>query len=77
MPDYRALEQEQQSRLATVKAQRDHAAVAAAIAAVKDAAAGATPLMEPIIAAVRVRATLGEISDALRAVWGTYRGAGG
>ena len=32
--------------------------------------------MDPIIAAVRARATLGEISDALREVWGTYHGAG-
>jgi methylmalonyl-CoA mutase N-terminal domain/subunit len=30
--------------------------------------------MPPIIDAVRARATLGEISDALRAVWGVYRG---
>ncbi len=76
LPDYRALEQEQQARLAAVKAARDDSAVSAAIAAVKTAAAGTVPLMEPVIAAVRVRATLGEISDALRAVWGTYRGAG-
>ena len=33
----------------------------------------AAPLMEPIVAAVRARATLGEISDALRRVWGEYR----
>ena len=30
------------------------------------------PLMEPIIDAVRARATLGEISDALRGAWGTH-----
>ena len=77
VPDYRALEQEQQGRLAAVKAGRDGAAVAGAIAGVKTAAAGSQPLMEPVIAAVRARATLGEISDALRAVWGTYRAAGG
>jgi hypothetical protein len=28
--------------------------------------------MEPIIDAVRARATLGEISDSLRGVWGTH-----
>jgi methylmalonyl-CoA mutase N-terminal domain/subunit len=76
LPDYRALEQEQQARLAAVKATRDSAAVSAAIAGIREAAAGAVPLMEPIITAVRLRATLGEISDALRAVWGTYRAAG-
>jgi len=32
--------------------------------------------MNPIIDAVRARATLGEISDTLRDVWGTYRGEG-
>jgi methylmalonyl-CoA mutase N-terminal domain/subunit len=31
--------------------------------------------MPPIIEAVRARATLGEISDVLRAAWGTYRPA--
>jgi methylmalonyl-CoA mutase N-terminal domain/subunit len=31
--------------------------------------------MPLIIEAVRARATLGEISDSLRAVWGTYRAA--
>jgi len=40
-----------------------------------EAAAGdpAAPLMEPIIEAVRARATVGEISDVLRSVWGLYR----
>ncbi len=36
---------------------------------------GTTPLMPPIIDAVRARATLGEISDTLRDVWGVYRPA--
>jgi methylmalonyl-CoA mutase N-terminal domain/subunit len=31
--------------------------------------------MPPILVAVRARATLGEISDTLREVWGTYRSA--
>jgi methylmalonyl-CoA mutase N-terminal domain/subunit len=42
---------------------------------VRAAAAGEEGLMPPILAAVRARATLGEISDALRAVWGIYRPA--
>jgi methylmalonyl-CoA mutase N-terminal domain/subunit len=33
--------------------------------------------MPPILAAVRAEATLGEIADALRAVWGEYRDEGG
>ncbi|HEY4322145.1 MAG TPA: methylmalonyl-CoA mutase family protein [Gemmatimonadales bacterium] len=75
-PDYRALEREQQQRLASVKQQRDATAVAAALATIGEVARGESPLMEPIIAAVRLRATLGEISDVLRDAWGTYRGAG-
>ncbi len=37
--------------------------------------AAAAPLMEPILDAVRARATVGEISDVLRGVWGVYRPA--
>jgi methylmalonyl-CoA mutase, N-terminal domain len=33
------------------------------------------PLIEPILGAVRARATVGEISDVLRGVWGVYRPA--
>jgi methylmalonyl-CoA mutase N-terminal domain/subunit len=76
LPDYHTLEGEQRERLAHVKSQRDATAVAAALAAVKLAAAGVDPMMPPIVTAVRARATLGEISDALREVWGTYRGEG-
>ena len=75
-PNYPALEARQRERLAAVKAARDSAAVAAALADVAAAAAGVHSLMPPIIHAVRARATLGEISDALRRVWGTYRPVG-
>jgi methylmalonyl-CoA mutase N-terminal domain/subunit len=74
-PDYSALEAEQRSRLAEVRRRRDGKAVAAALEDISSAAAGTAPLMAPIITAVRARATLGEISDALRAVWGIYRPA--
>jgi methylmalonyl-CoA mutase, N-terminal domain len=81
-PDYSALERGQQARLAAVRAARDAAAHAAALAALKAAAppyavAGAArqPLMPLIIDAVRARATVGEISDVLRAEWGEYRPA--
>ncbi|HEY3933721.1 MAG TPA: methylmalonyl-CoA mutase family protein, partial [Gemmatimonadales bacterium] len=76
VPDYHALEQEQRARLAEVKRRRDSTAVASTLAAIGSAAAGTTPLLPPIIEAVRVRATLGEISDTLRAVWGTYHADG-
>jgi methylmalonyl-CoA mutase N-terminal domain/subunit len=36
------------------------------------ARAPAAPLMEPILDAVRARATLGEISDVLRSAWGVH-----
>ena len=74
-PDYSALEAEQCSRLAEVKRGRDGAAVAASLRDVRQAAGTAAPLMPPIIDAVRARATLGEISDTLRGVWGIYRPA--
>ena len=41
----------------------------------ESAATPRTPLMPLIVDAVRARATVGEISDALRAVWGEYRPA--
>ena len=74
-PDFSALEARQRARLAEVRRRRDSGGVHAALAALRAAAAGTTPLMPPIIEAVRARATLGEISDTLREVWGVYRPA--
>ncbi|HET9134502.1 MAG TPA: methylmalonyl-CoA mutase family protein [Gemmatimonadales bacterium] len=76
-PDFAALERDQATRLAAAKAARDAGAVEAALAEVRRVAQSADSLLPPIIAAVRVRATLGEISDALRAEWGTFRGGHG
>ncbi len=73
MPDYQALAEHQRERLAAARASRDAGAVDRALEAVGAAAQGGGPLMEQIIDAVRVRASLGEISDVFRAVWGTYR----
>jgi methylmalonyl-CoA mutase N-terminal domain/subunit len=72
-PNFPELEARQRARLAAVKAARDRVAVDRALAAVRQAAGGTQPLMPPIIEAVRARATLGEISDALRQAWGVYR----
>ena len=44
-----------------------------ALAEVAHVAGTTDSLMPPIIAAVRARASIGEISDALRGVWGVYR----
>ncbi len=74
-PDFSALEGEQRARLADVKRSRNKEALATALRHVKEAAIGTAPLMPPIIDAVRTRATLGEISDTLRDVWGQYRPA--
>jgi len=73
MPDFAELAGRQRARLAAVRAGRDGTRVATALKAVCDAARTADPLMPPIMEAVRSRATLGEISDALRSVWGSYR----
>jgi methylmalonyl-CoA mutase N-terminal domain/subunit len=81
-PDYSALEAGQRSRLAAVRAARSASSVTAALEALRAAApayarAGAArvPLMPLIIAAVRARATVGEISNVLREVWGEHRPA--
>jgi methylmalonyl-CoA mutase N-terminal domain/subunit len=72
-PDFSALEAQQQKRLAQVRGRRNQAAVKSALVSLGEVASGDGALMPPIITAVRARATLGEISDALRAVWGVYR----
>ncbi|HEU4885049.1 MAG TPA: methylmalonyl-CoA mutase family protein [Longimicrobium sp.] len=72
-PDFSALEQSQRAGLARVKAERDDAEVRARLEAIRAAARGTENLMPRIIDAVKAMVTLGEISDALRAEWGTYR----
>ena len=73
-PDYRTLAAEQRDRVRAGRGTRDGGRVRRALDDLKAAAnAPAAPLMEPILAAVRVRATVGEISDVLRGVWGVYR----
>ncbi len=80
-PDFSALEREQAARLGAVKASRDVGAVRGALRALVEAAApyaepGAAarlePLMPLVISAVRARASVGEIADALGTVWGRY-----
>jgi methylmalonyl-CoA mutase N-terminal domain/subunit len=69
-----ALETKQIARLQTLRASRDPAAVESTLARLKaDASHDDHNLMEPIIACARAHATLGEMCDALRAVWGTWR----
>ncbi|MGQ9920138.1 MAG: acyl-CoA mutase large subunit family protein [Desulfobacca sp.] len=61
------------ARLKELRAQRDAAAVSQALAGVKEAAQTGANLMPPILTAVRAMATLGEICDTLREVFGEYR----
>ncbi len=69
-PDYQALAAGQRRRLAESRARRDGGAVKRALGALGAAARGTDPLMPRVLDAVRARATVGEIADALRAVWG-------
>ena len=68
-----AIGQRQVERLRALRAERDGAAADAAIAALEAGARGADNLVPLIVAAVEARATLGEISHALRRAWGEYR----
>jgi methylmalonyl-CoA mutase, N-terminal domain len=67
------LEKKQQANLARVRAGRNAEAVKKALEGVEGAARDGCNLMPPIIAAVRSYATLGEIADAMRRVFGEYR----
>ncbi|MFZ9817813.1 MAG: acyl-CoA mutase large subunit family protein [Ilumatobacteraceae bacterium] len=68
-----ALEPAQVKRLAAYKANRDANAVASALEAVRTHARGTDNLLPAMKDALRAKATLGEISDALRDVFGIYR----
>jgi methylmalonyl-CoA mutase, N-terminal domain len=73
-PDYGALAEGQRRRVAAARARREGPAVARALARLSDAAGNPDGrLMPQILEAVRARATVGEISDVLRGVWGEYR----
>ena len=67
-----AVRDEQVARLEELKRNRDDAAVNAALAAVSQAAEGNANLMAASIEAVRARATVGEVSDAIEKVFGRY-----
>jgi methylmalonyl-CoA mutase N-terminal domain/subunit len=68
-----AIEEQQRRRLAEVKAGRDPAAVATALAELERAAGSEGRLMEPVLAAVRCYCSLGEICGVLRKIFGEYR----
>jgi len=65
-------ERRQVERLTAVREERDDEAVDAALAALRDAAAGDANVLPPIVDAVKAYATVGEISDVLRDEFGEY-----
>ncbi len=67
-----AIEAQQAERLARLRAGRDQQTVDAALAALRKAAEGTDNVLYPMKDALRARATVGEVCDALREVWGTY-----
>jgi methylmalonyl-CoA mutase N-terminal domain/subunit len=63
----------QRSRVATVRSSRDEAVTQAALARLAEAAGSTENLMPLLVAAARARATEGEITSALKSVFGGYR----
>ena len=70
-----AVEARQRDRLAALRQRRDNAEVAASLAELQAVAAGSGNVMPAILRAVKAYATLGEIIDVLRQVFGEYRSA--
>jgi len=68
-----SLQQAQIERLRALRASRDQGGVDAAFDDVRAAARGTQNLLFPMREALRRRATLGEVSDVLREVFGEYR----
>jgi methylmalonyl-CoA mutase N-terminal domain/subunit len=67
-----AVERDQVARLKAVRAARDAGAVEARLADVRSAAEGSANLMPVFVDAVDAGATLGEICDVLRSIFGTH-----
>ncbi len=71
-----AIEQAQVQRLESLRAHRDQTQVERLTGLLKDAAAGTENLMPLFIKCVEFDLTLGEITGALREVWGEYHPVG-
>ena len=65
-----AIEAEQRARLATLRAERGD--ISDLLEAIREAARGSENVLYPMKEALRARATVGEVSTALRDVWGEY-----
>jgi methylmalonyl-CoA mutase N-terminal domain/subunit len=68
-----AIEVTQAAKLAGLRAGRDQAAVDVALDQLRAVASGTGNVLSPLKEALRLRATVGEVCDALRDVWGVYR----
>jgi methylmalonyl-CoA mutase N-terminal domain/subunit len=68
-----SLQRGQVERLRALRAARDHSAVEAGLEDVRAAARGTQNLLIPMREALKRRATLGEVSDALREIFGEYQ----
>ncbi|MBZ4017787.1 acyl-CoA mutase large subunit family protein [Streptomyces purpurogeneiscleroticus] len=66
------IETDQCERLAALRKERDNDAVEGALDALRDAARGTDNVLYPMREALRLRATVGEVSHALRDVWGMH-----
>ncbi|MCX4533125.1 acyl-CoA mutase large subunit family protein [Streptomyces sp. NPDC002596] len=67
-----AIEAQQAARLTKLRAERDQDAVDEALGRLKKAAEGTDNVLYPMKDALAARATVGEVCNALREVWGTY-----
>ncbi|MFD5103737.1 methylmalonyl-CoA mutase family protein, partial [Streptomyces albidochromogenes] len=67
-----AIEKQQAERLCKLRAWREQSRVDDALALLKKAADGDDNVLYPMKEALAARATIGEVCDALREVWGTY-----
>ena len=68
-----SIEADQTERLAALRAERSSGDVRRALDDLRAAAAGTDNVLVPMRAALAARGTVGEVSNALREVWGVYR----
>ena len=71
-----AAEKAQVERVQQLRANRDNTAVSAALTALEAAARSEANVCYPLKAALRAKATVGEVCDVLRSAWGTYEPTG-
>ncbi|HZM78146.1 MAG TPA: methylmalonyl-CoA mutase family protein [Candidatus Limnocylindrales bacterium] len=68
-----AIEEAQRDRLASLRQQRDGAAVSNALNVLEETASGTGNVLYAMKEALKARATVGEVCHTLRGVWGVYR----